>query len=121
MITTDRVMDDDGLIDSGSRCSSGHPIWLVSEGYGLCTASPPRGSLGWYAWRFTAPATTEWYSSFVTGRDGQYIEAWTRWWGNAGFASKKGARAFIQRDMDAHRALPYDEERERARLMEVAR
>lgn len=96
------------------QCGIGHPIEIVSEGYGVC--HDPEWQQ-WFAWRFTPPSVGRWWSSSIRGRDGQPVTAWR------GFEkpSKAEALAYIQEDMDAHRALPFDEERERARLVEVAR
>lgn len=40
-------------------------------------------------------------------------------WCGADHRSLEEALEFIQRDIDAHRDLPFDEDRERARLMPV--
>ncbi|MBK6664464.1 MAG: hypothetical protein IPG47_17505 [Thermoflexaceae bacterium] len=49
------------------------------------------------------------------GRDGERIEAWC----GIDRLSLASVLDFIQRDIDAHRELPFDEDRERARLMPV--
>lgn len=47
--------------------------------------------------------------------DGSWA-VWPGW-----FSGREGAVAFIEQEMALHRDLPYDEERERARLVEVPR
>ena len=45
-------------LDSGSRCSGGHPLMLVAEGYAYCCPEAPLGiPTVYYAWRLTPPAT----------------------------------------------------------------
>lgn len=104
-------------VDSGSKCEVGHPIWLVAEGYGLCVTVTPDIRTIWYPWRFSPPRTNKeaWGLFGIKGRNGESAEAWT---GKA-FYSKKEALDEIQADMAAHRALPFDEEAERARLVAV--
>lgn len=105
----------DSEIDSGSKCFRGHPIWLVAEGYGICYGNLDGGPLLWSPWRMTPPRTLGWSKGSIHGRDGQEIPAWFSWASD----SKAETLAMIQQDMDAHRALPFDEEAERARLMLV--
>jgi len=111
-------------LDSGSKCSAGHPLMLVAEGYAYCCAEEPFGiPAGYYAWRFTPPATDEGLESEAHGcywdvsqlEDGKI--AWVldaRWVGN-----KERALAFILADIKAHRELPFDEEREQTKQMPV--
>ena len=110
-------------LDSGSRCSGGHPLMLVAEGYAYCCAGEPFGiPTVYYAWRLTPPATDEglrledlccyWEISQLEGGK-------TAWMQNMWVGSKERALAFILADIKAHRELPFDEERERARLMPV--
>ena len=111
-------------IDSGSKCADGHPIWLVAEGYGLCHEDEAL----WWAWRMTPPRTTSavtklevygeeaaWFRYGIIMRDGSLEDRWCEGW----WDTKQEALDFIQRDMDAHRALPFDEALERSRLMPV--
>lgn len=95
-------------------CGSYHPIEIVSEGYGVCHDT--WGTLFW-PWAFTPPSTEKgWVARQITGRDGMPIKAWVM---ARPEHSKESALAVIQRDIDLHRALPFDEERERERLMPV--
>ena len=101
-------------IDSGSRCESGHPLVLVAEGYAYCQGSV----MGWWPWRLTRPHTSRvrwWSADAIVGRDGERIVAWL----GDHRSSLASVLDFIQRDIDAHRELPFDEDRERARLMPV--
>lgn len=85
------------------KCPGGHPLTLVAEGYGICQKIPGRHN----AWRFTPPATGDWIP-------------WKGWWVWLTWdRSYETAEEFIQRDIEAHRSLPFDEEAERARLMPV--
>lgn len=101
-------------IDSGSRCALGHPLMLVAEGYAYCQGP----AMAWWPWRLTRPHTSRvrwWSADAIVGRDGERIVAWL----GADHRSLKGVLEFIQEDIDAHRGLPFDEDRERARLMPV--
>lgn len=99
-------------IDSGSVCFSGHPLIWVAEGYAICSDSPAR----WCAWRLSPPAVDGWLRIWWMGQDNNEASAWV----SPGlFDSRSQAMDFIQRDIEAHRHLPLDEERERARLMPV--
>lgn len=102
-------------IDSGSRCESGHPLVLVAEGYAYCSEE---FWVSWWPWRLTPPRRDlgrSWTDDFIRGRDGRPLTAWH------GMAehSLAAVLAFIQEDIEAHRELPFDEDRERARLMPV--
>jgi hypothetical protein len=99
---------------TGAKCGEWHPLEWVSEGYAICEV--PAG-VHWFAWRLATPVVGTWRADQIIGGDGAGIEAWV----SGGLASKESALAFIQADIDAHRARPFDEERERGRLMEVAR
>ena len=109
-------------LDSGSRCSEGHPLMMVAEGYAICHGEGRAicdGSVRrvWWAWRLTPPRVGElWRISTIRGRDELPITAWFHLMDQA---FKAEALAVIQADMDAHRALPFDEDAERARLMPV--
>ncbi len=101
-------------IDSGSRCRWGHPLMLAAEGYAYCRELDTR----WWPWRLTPPGAAGWpwwAAGEIVGRDGKPIHAWC----GARQFSLKGVLEFIQEDIDAHRGLPFDEDRERARLMPV--
>lgn len=100
-------------LDSGSRCSGGHPLMMVAEGYAICYDGV---RLAWWAWRLTPPSVRGWLLSTIRGRDGSQIAAWVY---ALNHDTKAEALAAIQSDMDAHRALPFDEDAERARLMPV--
>lgn len=96
------------------KCASGHPIEIVSEGYGICRSSFP--ALPWSPWAFTQPASLRlWDLYFIKGHDGKDIPAWV----GANTRTKEEALAYIQDDIDAHRSRPFDEVTERARLMPV--
>lgn len=101
-------------IDSGSRCSARHPLMLVAEGYAYCRVPGTR----WWPWRLSPPHVSRerrWSPDEIVGRDGERTKAWY------GPASRSLASAldFIQQDIEAHRELPFDEDRERARLRPV--
>ncbi len=100
-------------IASERTCDAGHPLMLVAEGYAYCQEEPT----SWWPWRLTPPhASWEgWSKSTVYGRDGEPIEAWL----GAEHFSLERVLKFVQEDIDAHRDLPFDEDRERARLMPV--
>ncbi len=101
-------------IDSGSRCELGHPLMLVAEGYAYCHEP----ATWWWPWRLTPPHASreQWWGTLdIVGRDGERIEAWF----GPPFSSLASVLGYIQRDIDAHRELPFDEDRERARLMPV--
>lgn len=110
-------------LDSGTRCSGGHPLMLVAEGYAYCCAGEPFGIPSvYYVWRLTPPATDEGLESEAHGCywDICLLEGGkTAWMQNRWVSSKERALAFILADIKAHRDLPFDEERERARLMPV--
>lgn len=96
----------------GAKCFAGHPLEIVSEGYGLCT----NDNLHW-AWAFSLPSLLRWAEgqSSIKSKDGGKIRAWV----TVQLRSREDAMDWIQRDINARRALPFDEERERARLMPV--
>ena len=54
----EEYVDPEGRPTFHTQCAKGHPLWLVSEGYGYCY-----GDDGWFtAWRFTHPGSdTAWY------------------------------------------------------------
>ena len=102
-------------IDSGSRCLGDHPLMLAAEGYAYCHDEP---ATWWWPWRLTPPHASreQWWGAIdIVGRDGKCIEAWF----GPTFPSLASVLGYIQRDIEAHRQLPYDEDRERARLMPV--
>ncbi len=106
-------------IDSGSRCLGDHPLMLVAEGYAYCSdGMEAANSVSWWPWRLTPPHVSRerrWSAIGIVGRDGERTKAW---YGPAS-PSLASALDFIQQDIEAHRELPYDEDRERARLMPV--
>lgn len=105
----------DEHIDSDSRCSARHPLMLVAEGYAYCYIARFRT---WAPWRLTPPHASRmhwWSADEIVGRDGERIEAWC----GIDRLSLASALDFIQQDIEAHRELPYDEDRERARLRPV--
>lgn len=100
----------------GAKCDEGHDLEIISEGYGLCYN--PKMEL-WHAWAFCRPVNVSdwdydgWCDSTIQGRAGP-ITAWVT------FGDTRDTRiARIQADINAHRSMPFDEERERARLMPV--
>ena len=100
----------------GAKCFTGHPLEIISEGYGLCQTD--ERSLGefWFAWAFSKPAGDRgWLESNIRGRDDEPINAWV----TRGSPDRRSQMEIIQADIDAHRSMPFDEERERARLMPV--
>ena len=104
----------DEHIDSGSRCSAQHPLMLVAEGYAYCRVPGTR----WWPWRLSPPHASRmhwWSAGEIVGRDGERIEAWC----GIDRLSLASVLEFIQRDIDGHRKLPFDEDRERARLRPV--
>ena len=111
----------DEHIDSGSRCDAGHPLMLVAEGYAYCSDEDGRrpSRPGWWPWRLAPPsparAPLQWTGDLIRGRDGEPVQVWR----GPMERSLAEALAFIQEDMDSHRGLPYDEDRERARLRPV--
>lgn len=108
---------------NGARCSYGHELEIVSEGYGLCCdeADDLKGQRFsyWHAWRFTPPlsGTHRWSVSWIQGKNGSHIPAWVTYV----FDTKEEAIDFITLDAESYRSNPreFDEERERARLMAV--
>lgn len=106
-------------LDSGSRCESGHPLVLVAEGYAYCSDGMEAASpVSWWPWRLTPPRPDlghSWTDDFIRGRDRRRLTAWR----GKEAHSLAAVLAFIQEDIEAHRQLPHDEGRERARLMQV--
>lgn len=107
-------------VDSGARCGSGHRIWLVAEGYGYCVDDrAPRPEF--FAWRFSSPSTSEgiekitgctWRRAALSHGKGAWVQS--------GYSyAKQDVLDGILADIEAHRNLPFDEGRERARLMPV--
>jgi len=105
------VLGECAEVDSGSTCISGHHLMLVAEGYALCCED----GVVWYPWKLSPPSAGSWGMTYVRGRDSKHIRAWV----GLLWLSKDEALAFIQQDIEAHRALPFDEAAERARLMPV--
>lgn len=71
-----------------------------------------------WPWRLSPPHVSRerrWSALGIVGRDGERTKAW---YGPAS-PSLASALDFIQQDIEAHRELPYDEDRERARLRPV--
>lgn len=105
----------------GATCAAGHRLELVAEGYALCfgvnESSPRKRTVS--LWRLSPPRTGKWARMNVLDREGNPIIP--AWLGGRSWPAdmKDEALAAIQEDIDAHRALPFDEAAERARLMEV--
>ena len=102
--------------DSGGRWESGDARGLVGEGYGYCAGE--RISVAWWRWRLTPPSPDlghSWTDDFIRGRDRLPLTAWR----GKEAHSLAAVLAFIQEDIEAHRQLPFDEDRERARLRPV--
>lgn len=100
---------------SSARCSAGHPIEIVAEGYGVCYGE--QAGL-WTPWRFTPPGLDDplaWTAHSIYGADGREIDAWVGY----DYQQKEHAIAAITADIALHRCIPFDEARERARLMPV--
>lgn len=100
----------------GAKCSNGHDIEIVAEGYGVC--HNPNGPIPWSPWKFTRPLEGTpglWFDYDIVGQDGSPIPAWV----GGDYYTKEDALEAIQDDINHHRAIPFDEERERARLMPV--
>ena len=107
-------------MNSGSTCEQGHPIKLIAEGYGYCYAPDWDNT---HLWRFSPPRTDdglEQWGVYWTQHDLENgKEAWVTSNEVAnGLCPSEAVRAALA-DMEAHRALPFDEEAERARLMPV--
>ena len=101
-------------IDSGSKCTAEHPLRLVAEGYAICS----RGSV-YYAWKLQALQDNigkGWTSGHIWGRNFERIPALVSFYP---YMNKDEVLEFIQQDMDRFRSAPFDEERERARLVAV--
>ncbi len=96
----------------GAKCGAGHLLELVAEGYAICTDTDKSGCVS--AWAFSQPAGW-WTTYYIIGRDEKKIPAWLS---DHNF-NREEALAVIQADIDARRAMPFDEEEERARLMPV--
>lgn len=95
----------------GAKCPAGHPMELTNEGYGLCGAGK-----SYSTWAFSLPAVEDnWTLWKIYGKDGSPIPAWLGW----AAGDRATCMSAIQADIDARRSLPFDEERERARLMPV--
>ena len=112
MAVVSDLMDEH--IDSGSRCLSDHPLMLMAEGYAYCRAP----GTWWWPWRLSPPHVSReqrWSAIGIVGRDGERTKAWC----GPPSRSLASAQDFIQQDIEAHRELPYDEDRERARLRPV--
>lgn len=100
----------EGMVDSGVRCSSWHPVWIVSEGYGLCY-SKDRAEFRmttWSPWRFSPPLVgrDKWHELFLfrgeTRDPSKVVKAWV---GASSFYTKDEALAAIEADEAAHRAF----------------
>lgn len=93
-----------------SKCSRGHPLTFVPGGYAYCSETDL--SI-WWAWRLTAPHPTQkawWDENYIVDRDGER----TAWYGiDHDHTSLEGVLEFIEEDADAHREVPFDEERDR--------
>ena len=101
-----------------AKCGYGHQLELVAEGYAICVEVTRSGRSMFFPWRLTPPAphyAHRWRCDRIIGRDEYPIDAWVGWICD----SREEAIEFIQADAEAHRALPFDEESERARLMPV--
>lgn len=111
----------DKEIDSGSICGAGHPIRLVAEGYGYCIEDSPAGPERCYAWRFSPPSTSA-AMLMITAcawKEAPLTNGKLAWVQSGHSYTKQEVLDTIAADIDAHRNLPFDEERERARLVAV--
>ena len=101
-------------IDNGSYCTAGHSLKLVAEGYAICSTSQV-----YFAWKLQASQDyigNDWIFSHIWGRDLERIPALVSF---CPYRNKDEVLEFIQQDIDRHRSAPFDEERERARLVAV--
>ncbi len=111
----------DKEIDSGSICRAGHPIRLVAEGYGYCTGGSAGGPEWFYAWRFSPPSTSA-AMLMITAcawEEAPLTNGKLAWVQSSYSYTKQEVLDAIAADIDVHRNLPFDEERERARLVAV--
>lgn len=84
-------VDPDGRPKMGNaRCLTGHPLWLVSEGYAYCTFL----SGGFSAWKFSHPHQIGSWGMF------ELEDGTSAWLANPVFETLDDTLAFIQRDMD---------------------
>ena len=104
------------VLNIGATCLYGHSLSLVAEGYALCEEQQLNSSYRFYAWKF-GPHTTEWSTGFFRYRNDQLEPA--NVWPDMLPTTKADCLEFIQADIDRQRAAPFDEERERARLIPV--
>ena len=98
----------------GARCGKGHELEFISEGFALCFGESVIGTPLWWSWSM-GPATG-FCDAPVIGRDGSRITAYV---GYIGQRTRDEAIAIIDRAMQTMREQPYDEERERPRLIPV--
>lgn len=111
----------DKEIDSGSTCGAGHPIRLVAEGYGYCIEDSAGEPKWFYAWRFSPPSTSAAMLMITASawKEAPLMNGKLAWVQPSYSYTKQDVLDAIAADIDAHRNLPFDEERERARLVAV--
>ena len=94
-----------------ARCNQGHELEFVSEGFALCRNTFDH----WWAWSMS-PARGFIMSSII-GRDGNPITAYVQ--EEFGSITRQESIDIIDKAMQAVSEQPYDEERERQRLIPV--
>lgn len=91
--------DPDGRPQMGNaRCSQGHPLWLVAEGYAYCCGAGMTAKELYWPWRFTAPIK----STFGEWQRG-VLEDGTPVFVGQGRKRLGDVLAFIERDMEDER------------------
>lgn len=92
-------VDPDGRPQMGNaRCSQGHPLWLVAEGYAYCCGAGMTGEELYWPCRFTAPtepAFDNWQRDVL--EDGTPVFV------GLGLGHLGDVLRFIERDMEAER------------------
>lgn len=108
--------DREKLRFGNSTCHSGHPLWLVSEGYAYCVDEKAK-PVAYFAWRTTEPARYSWISRRMYWEGGRLQDGTEMWVTFPGVHSLDTVLEIIQEDMAYHQSvlgdpsplLPYDE------------
>jgi hypothetical protein len=95
---------------SNAKCIDSHTIKLVSEGYAICYSRDL--SLFW-PWSFSRQVSPRWHASQLVNENAPPQQAWV---GKA-CNSEEDALLIIKQEINLCRSLPFNEERERSRLM----
>jgi len=93
----------------GAKCSSKHPIRLIDEGHGICGDE----ANGYWSWSLVP--TDKGWPDYIIGRNGERIPARCMTWQY----EYEDCLAALLNHIASIRAMPFDEEAERARLMPV--